>query len=90
MQQQLTIILSVAELQALIVDSVNIALDAKAASKDTAPSGQKVLLTRKEAAEILGVSPATIDNYAKAGFLTPQKIGARNVRFRYEQVISKK
>ncbi len=45
------------------------------------------LLTKKEAARLLGVSPSTIDNHARAGNLTRLYIG-KSVRFSREQVTS--
>lgn len=52
--------------------------------KDTTPE----YLTRKEAAEILGVSLPTLRSYVKKGFITAQRIGEKTVRFRKEDVMA--
>lgn len=45
-------------------------------------------LTRKQAAEILGVQPHTIDNYRRDGILT--NVGVKSPRFSLEQVMNYK
>jgi len=44
------------------------------------------LLTKKQAAKLLGVSPSTIDNHARAGRLPRRYIG-KSVRFSREEVL---
>jgi excisionase family DNA binding protein len=43
------------------------------------------LLSRQEAATYFGVHPATIDNWADAGIITPTVLG-RRVYFRVESI----
>ena len=83
------------QLKELLVDVVNDAIDRDRASRKTdaiAPEhiSDKAplpdLITRKQAADILQVSSATVDNYAADGILTKKKIGLRNVRFDLHQV----
>ena len=45
------------------------------------------LMNKKEAADLLSVSPSTIDNHARAGKLTRHYIG-KSVRFRREEVLT--
>ena len=51
-------------------------------SKDTTPE----YLTRKETAEMLGVSLPTLHSYVKKGYLTAHRVGEKTVRFRREDV----
>lgn len=44
-------------------------------------------LTRSQAANTLGCSPITIDNYARKGILERITLGNRRVRFRREQIL---
>lgn len=43
-------------------------------------------LTRKETAEMLGVSLPTLHSYVKKGFISAQRVGEKTVRFRKEDV----
>ncbi len=45
------------------------------------------LLTRSQAANALGCSPITIDNYARKGILERVILGNRRVRFRKDQIL---
>lgn len=78
------------DLQTLIIDCVNVCLKHHKPSAPTVEiqepdPGQ--LLTTKESARLLGVSPSTIGNHARAGNLTRLYIG-KSVRFSREQVTS--
>lgn len=81
------------QLKELLTDAVNDAVS-KASRKTEASAPEHTsdkeplpdLITRKQAAAILQVSPATVDNYAADGILTKKKIGLRNVRFDRDQV----
>mgnify|MGYP001798572602 CR=1 FL=1 len=46
---------------------------------------QDRLLTKKEAAQLWGCSTSTIDNYRRAGILTPYRLGSA-VRFKYAEL----
>jgi len=46
----------------------------------------KALLTRKEVAKILGVSPATVHRYEQRGFIQPIRLTARTILYRREDV----
>lgn len=50
--------------------------------KDTTPE----YLTRKETAEMLGVSLPTLHSYVKKGYLTAHRVGEKTVRFKREDV----
>lgn len=50
--------------------------------KDTTPE----YLTRKETAEMLGVSLPTLHSYVKKGYLTAHRVGEKTIRFRKEDV----
>lgn len=43
-------------------------------------------LTRKETAEMLGVSLPTLHSYVKKGYLTAHRVGEKTVRFKREDV----
>ena len=44
------------------------------------------LLSRQQAADLLGVSVGTIDNYGRDGLLDKRKIGAHTVRYERAQI----
>lgn len=74
----------------ITADSLQKALEAithqaTTSEKDARP--QKPL-TRKEAAEMLGVSIPTVDRYINKGCLTPVRYSARAVRISAESVYS--
>ena len=50
--------------------------------KDTTPE----YLSRKETAEMLGVSLPTLNSYVKKGYLTAHRVGEKTIRFRKEDV----
>ena len=50
--------------------------------KDTTPE----YLSRKETAEMLGVSLPTLHSYVNKGYLTAQRVGEKTIRFRKEDV----
>ncbi len=49
-------------------------------------SEQPHLLTRQQAADLLGVSKGSIDNYVRDGLLTKRKIGTHSVRIDREEI----
>ena len=49
-------------------------------------SVQVGLISRRQAAEILGVTPKTIRRYEKSGRLTPIRLNNRVTRYRKEQL----
>jgi excisionase family DNA binding protein len=82
MQSQVVLI-TPAELRDLVNNAVVEGLQAAEAKRRAAleQDQQPELLSRKQAAELLGVSSGTIDNYARQGLLTKRKIGSHSVRF---------
>ena len=57
----------------------------KELSKYFTPIDPIIWVTRKEAAELIGVSLVTIYNWTKAGVINPYKIGSR-VRFKKSDI----
>lgn len=82
------VIIPIEELKELLTDAVNDAVS-KASRKTEAIAPEHTtdaeplpaLITKKQAAAILQVSQATVDNYSTDGYLTKKKIGLRAVRF---------
>ncbi len=70
-------------------DLRRIILEAIKESSSEKPSSEpkELLIDKKEAAKILGVSVPTIDNYRRNGILPSYRFGNR-VRFRYSEVIN--
>lgn len=80
--------LSISELtdtiKGIVADEIQNALTTLTDSfpKDTTPE----YLTRKETAEMLGVSLPTLHSYVKKGYLTAHRVGEKTVRFKREDV----
>ena len=45
----------------------------------TVPTPQKLLYSKREAAQLLSLSPRTIDNLIAAGELNPRRVGRRTL-----------
>jgi excisionase family DNA binding protein len=56
-------------------------------SAQAVPTDTEQLLTKRQAADLIGVCTSTIDNNARAGKLTRRYVG-RSVRFRRDDVLS--
>lgn len=71
-------------IQCIVADEIKNALTALSDSlpKDKTPE----YLSRKETAEMLGVSLPTLHSYVKKGFLTAHRVGEKTVRFKKEDV----
>ena len=71
-------------IQCIVADEIKNALITLTDSlpKDKTPE----YLTRKETAEMLGVSLPTLHSYVKKGYLTAHRVGEKTVRFRREDV----
>lgn len=80
--------LSISELtdtiKGIVADEIQNALTTLTDSlpKDKTPE----YLTRKETAEMLGVSLPTLHSYVKKGYLTVHRVGEKTVRFKREDV----
>lgn len=83
--------LTVNELENLIIDSVNACLKVHTPQPQPTPTAPPDdpdrLITKKEAARLLGCSQSTIDNYRRAGVLEAVKLG-KAVRFRRGDVLA--
>jgi excisionase family DNA binding protein len=73
-----------ATIQSIVADEVKTALTQL--SESVKKDNTSEYLTRKETAEILGVSLPTLHSYVKKGFLTAQRVGEKTIRFRREDV----
>lgn len=71
-------------IKSIVADEIQNALTTLTDSlpKDKTPE----YLTRKETAEMLGVSLPTLHSYVKRGYLTAHRVGEKTVRFRREDV----
>lgn len=89
-QQTVLTSLTVNELENLIIDSVNACLKVHTPQPQPAPAtppdDPDRLISKKEAARLLGCSQSTVDNYRRAGVLEATKLG-KAVRFRRGDVI---
>lgn len=88
MQNELVVI-PAEQLRQLVTDAVDMAMNRarREAEKTAQPATEpNKLLTKKEAAQLLKVSIATVDNYTKDGMLTKKRIGLRSVRFDRSEV----
>ena len=83
--------LTVNELENLIIDSVNACLKVHTPQPQPAPPATpddpERLISKKEAARLLGCSQSTIDNYRRVGRLKSVKLG-KSVRFRRGDVLA--
>jgi len=87
MQKLIAIEITLDDLQTLIIDSVNACLRHHKPQVDqpAIEADNEQLLTKKQAAKLLGVCSSTIDNHARAGNLTRKYIG-KSVRFLRDEV----
>lgn len=71
-------------IQCIVADEMKNALTTLTDSlpKDKTPE----YLTRKETAEMLGVSLPTLHSYVKKGYLPANRVGEKTVRFKREDV----
>ena len=71
-------------IQCIVADEIKNALITLTDSlpKDKTPE----YLTRRQTAEMLGISLPTLHSYVKKGFLTAHRVGEKTVRFRREDV----
>ena len=71
-------------IKSIVADEIQNALTTLTDSlpKDKTPE----YLTRKETAEMLGVSLPTLHSYVKKGFISAQRVGEKTVRFKKEDV----
>ncbi|ULB33915.1 helix-turn-helix transcriptional regulator [Proteiniphilum propionicum] len=71
-------------IKGIVAEEVKNALTAisETIPKDTTPE----YLSRKETAEMLGVSLPTLHSYVKKGYLTAHRVGEKTIRFRKEDV----
>ena len=71
-------------IKGIVAEEVKNALTAisETMQKDTTPE----YLSRKETAEMLGVSLPTLHSYVNKGYLTAHRVGEKTIRFRKEDV----
>jgi len=77
------------QLRQLVADAVTVAMRKAAEAAPQVESGNEYLpelITRKQTAEFLQMSIATVDNYVKDGLLSRRKVGTRSVRFERAEV----
>lgn len=89
MQKLMAIEITLDDLQTLIIDSVNTCLKHHSPQPAPAPKvaiDAERLLTKKQAAELIGVCCSTVDNHARAGNLTRRYVG-KAVRFSRDEVL---
>ena len=90
-QETVFVSLTVNELENLIIDSVNACLKVHTPQQQPAPPSPpddpERLISKKEAARLLGCSKVTIDNYRRAGVLDAIKLG-KAVRFKRGDVLA--
>ncbi len=79
------IIIPKGELEILIIDCVRACLEIEHPVTDN-PDTLPEWLTRKQVARYLNCSLATVDNYARQGFLEKHRINGGLIRFRSEEV----
>lgn len=73
------------QLNKIIQNAVRSVISENQISPAVTPNGQQ-LLTRKEAADLVGVCLATVDNKVKSGVLKKYRTGGI-VRFRHQEVV---
>ena len=81
------------DLEALVIDCVQVCLKRHAAQTptrrdDTPAEDGQAFVSKKQAARLLSCSPSTIDNHARSGKLTRHYVGGKSVRFDRQQVLS--
>lgn len=76
------------DLETLIIDCVNVCLKHHEPEETNQPEQQSEYLTKKEAAELLKCSIATIDNYRRSGKLKRYNHLGHIVRFKRSEVLA--
>ena len=76
------------DLETLIIDCVNACLKQHQPEETTQPEPQLEYITKKEAAELLKCSIATIDNYRRSGKLKRYNHLGHIVRFKRSEVLA--
>lgn len=74
------------ELKILVQESVNMAIQPLISSQKIVENGD-LLITRKEAADLLHISLTTLDTYTKQGLLVRYKVGHR-VLYKKSEIIA--
>lgn len=82
-QQVVLTSMIVTDLVAEIARAVRVELDARA---QVAQSPPEELLTRQQAAELLGITLPTLREYTRQGYLTGYRLGTR-VRYRRNELV---
>lgn len=87
MKEMVLISIPVNDLQTLIIDAVNACLKHYSPPPQSEFSDLPELMTRKQAAAVIGVSLGTLDSWAKEGRLTKVRAGGI-VRFRKDELLA--
>lgn len=74
------------ELEKLVLKSVNMAIQPLISSQKNVEN-EDLLITRKEAADLLHISLTTLDTYTKQGLLVRYKVGHR-VLYKKSEIIA--
>lgn len=74
------------ELEKLVLKSVNMAIQPLISSQKNVEN-ENLLITRKEAADLLHISLTTLDTYTKQGLLVRYKVGHR-VLYKKSEIIA--
>jgi hypothetical protein len=48
--------------------------------------GKRLLVSRREAADMLGINPRTVREYERRGLLSPIRLNCRVIRYRREEL----
>jgi len=91
MEKVLFTALSKQDLEALVIDCVQVCLKKHAPqpARDTIPDeAAPPFVSKKEAARLLSCSPSSIDNFGRSGKLTRHYVGGKSVRFERSQVLA--
>jgi len=84
------VLIETAELQTLITTSVLDAIKSVEKEKNDPFSHLPEMLTRHQAAQVLGVCIATMDNWTRSGKIKKERLGGRTVRFRKSELLKQK
>ena len=92
MEQVVFTALSKQDLEALVIDCVQVCLKRHAAQQpakrdDTTGEAAPVYISKREAAHLIGVCSSTIDNAARAGKIRRHYVG-KSVRFLRTEVLA--